>query len=158
MQGYRVPHPHPNPICVALVLTGRVFDAAEAVAPEPTHPPTTDTDPTSTTHPSPHHPLTRTPPGHLYPSPSPPLPLPLATSTVSHQVRLGLVTRIAEDPLEEARRLAREISARSPDATAAAKRLTHATYTEGCEEARALALALTLTLSLTLSLTLTLSP
>jgi len=73
-------------------------------------------------------------------------------------VRLGLVTRIAEDPLEEARRLAREISARSPDATAAAKRLTHATYTEGCEEARSLALALTLTLSLTLSLTLTSSP
>ena len=68
------------------------------------------------------------------------------------------MTRIAEDPLEEARRLAREISARSPDATAAAKRLTHATYTEGCDEARALALALTLTLSLTLSLTLTSSP
>ena len=73
-------------------------------------------------------------------------------------MRLGLVTRIAEDPLGEARRLAREISARSPDATAAAKRLTHATYTEGCEEARALALALTLTLSLTLSLSLTSSP
>ena len=63
------------------------------------------------------------------------------------------MTRIAEDPLEEARRLAREISARSPDATAAAKRLTHATYTEGCEEARSLALALTLSLSLSLSLT-----
>ena len=61
-------------------------------------------------------------------------------------MRLGLVTRIAEDPLEEARRLAREIAARSPDATAAAKRLLHATYAEGCDEARAVTLTLALTL------------
>ena len=154
MQGYRVPHPNPNPICVALVLTGRVFDAAEAVAPEPTHPPTHHRH-----RPHLHHPPFTSSPPHAHTT-WPPLPLTLATpaphlatSTVSHQVRLGLVTRIAEDPLEEARRLAREISARSPDATAAAKRLTHATYTEGCEEARSLALALTLSLSLSLSLT-----
>ena len=69
-------------------------------------------------------------------------------------MRLGLVTRIAEDPLEEARRLAREIAARSPDATAAAKRLLHATYAESCEEARTLTLILTLILTLTLTLTL----
>eukprot|EP00310_Coccolithus_braarudii_P023457 CAMPEP_0183340586 /NCGR_PEP_ID=MMETSP0164_2-20130417/7089_1 /TAXON_ID=221442 /ORGANISM="Coccolithus pelagicus ssp braarudi, Strain PLY182g" /LENGTH=299 /DNA_ID=CAMNT_0025510747 /DNA_START=15 /DNA_END=910 /DNA_ORIENTATION=+ len=43
-------------------------------------------------------------------------------------LRLGLVTRVAEDPLAEARNLADEIAARSPDSTAAAKRLLHATY------------------------------
>ena len=91
MQGYRVPHPHPNPICVALVLTGRVFDAAEAVAPEPTHPPTHHRHrphlhhpPFTSSPPHPHHLATSTPnPCHLYPSPSPPLPVTLATSTVS---------------------------------------------------------------------------
>lgn len=36
---------------------------------------------------------------------------------------LGLVTRVAEDPLEAARELAAEIAARSPDAVRAAKRL-----------------------------------
>uniref|UniRef100_A0A7S0IHB8 Enoyl-CoA hydratase n=1 Tax=Calcidiscus leptoporus TaxID=127549 RepID=A0A7S0IHB8_9EUKA len=43
-------------------------------------------------------------------------------------LRLGLVTTIAEDPLAEARRLADDITARSPDSTAAAKRLLHAAY------------------------------
>ena len=51
---------------------------------------------------------------------------------------LGLVTRIADDPLAEALRLAGDIAARSPDAAAAAKRLLHATYSEGCNDARAL--------------------
>ena len=55
----------PRDVALELTLTGRVFDAAEAVAPDPhTHPsiPTppinTDTEPTSTSHPD-----------HLYPSP-----------------------------------------------------------------------------------------
>ena len=52
--------------------------------------------------------------------------------------RLGLVTRIADDPLAEALRLADEIATRSPDATAAAKRLVHATFSDGCSEGRAL--------------------
>lgn len=41
---------------------------------------------------------------------------------------LGLVTRLADEPLEESLRLAAEIATRSPDSTAAAKRLLHATY------------------------------
>jgi len=51
-------------------------------------------------------------------------------------LKLGLVTRIADDPLVEGQRLAREIATRSPDAVAAAKRLLHAAYTG--DEARAL--------------------
>ena len=43
---------------------------------------------------------------------------------------LGLITRISDDPLTEAQHLAAEIAARSPDSTAAAKRLLDATYTE----------------------------
>lgn len=46
---------------------------------------------------------------------------------------LGLVTRLSDDPLLEARRLASEIAARSPDGTAAAKRMIHATYGEASE-------------------------
>ncbi|MDH5491528.1 MAG: crotonase/enoyl-CoA hydratase family protein [Myxococcales bacterium] len=38
-------------------------------------------------------------------------------------VRLGLATRVSEDPLEEATTLAEQIAARSPDAIRAAKRL-----------------------------------
>ena len=54
------------------MLTGRVFDAAEAVAPEPTHAPTHHRH-----QPHLHHsPFTSSPP-----SPSPPLPLTLATSS-----------------------------------------------------------------------------
>ena len=52
-------------------------------------------------------------------------------------LRLGLVTRVADEPLEEARRLAKEIAARSPDSTAAAKRLWHAAYA-GADDGRAL--------------------
>ena len=37
--------------------------------------------------------------------------------------RLGVVTRVADDPLAAARELAAEIAARSPDAVRAAKRL-----------------------------------
>ena len=53
-------------------------------------------------------------------------------------LQLGLVTRIAKDPLSEALRLAGEIATRSPDASAAAKRLIHATFSSECSEARAL--------------------
>ena len=55
----------------------------------------------------------------------------------SEALKLGLVTRLADDPLEEARRLAKEIAARSPDSAAAAKRLLHATYA-GADDGRAL--------------------
>ena len=53
-------------------------------------------------------------------------------------LKLGLVTRLAHEPLEAAMELARQIVTRSPDASAAAKRLLHATYSEGCDERRAL--------------------
>lgn len=49
-----------------------------------------------------------------------------------------MLTRVAEEPLEEALRLAREIAAKSPDAAAAAKRLLHATHTEAADDARCL--------------------
>jgi enoyl-CoA hydratase/carnithine racemase len=52
-------------------------------------------------------------------------------------LKLGLVTRLADEPLAAALDLAREIASKSPDAAAAAKRLLHATYSEGCDEARA---------------------
>jgi enoyl-CoA hydratase/carnithine racemase len=42
---------------------------------------------------------------------------------VEEALALGLVTRIAEDPLAEARELAEQIAARSPDAIRAAKKL-----------------------------------
>jgi enoyl-CoA hydratase/carnithine racemase len=43
-------------------------------------------------------------------------------------VRLGLATRVAESPRDEAFALAREIAARSPDAVRAAKRLLEGAY------------------------------
>ena len=49
-------------------------------------------------------------------------------------VRLGLATRVEADPLAAARRTAREIAARSPDAIRAAKRLLDAAYTGSTEE------------------------
>mmetsp|Transcript_36309 Transcript_36309/g.60139 ORF Transcript_36309/g.60139 Transcript_36309/m.60139 type:complete len:321 (+) Transcript_36309:23-985(+) len=52
-------------------------------------------------------------------------------------LKLGLVTKVADEPLAEALHIAREIASRSPDATAAAKRLLHATYSSN-DEARAL--------------------
>ena len=55
----------------------------------------------------------------------------------SEALKLGLVTRLADEPLEEARRLATAIAARSPDAAAAGKRLMHATYA-AAEDGRAL--------------------
>lgn len=55
-------------------------------------------------------------------------------------LRLGLVTRLAAEPLAEALALGAQIRARSPDSTAAAKRLLHATYADGCDEPRALRL------------------
>jgi enoyl-CoA hydratase/carnithine racemase len=50
--------------------------------------------------------------------------------TGSEALQLGLVTRLSDDPLAEAHRLAAEIATRSPDSTAAAKRLLDATYCE----------------------------
>jgi enoyl-CoA hydratase/carnithine racemase len=44
---------------------------------------------------------------------------------------LGLVTRLADDPLAAAHQLAAEIAARSPDATRAAKRMWSAVYAGG---------------------------
>jgi enoyl-CoA hydratase/carnithine racemase len=38
-------------------------------------------------------------------------------------LRLGLITRICEDPLAEAEKMAREIASKSPDAIAAGKKL-----------------------------------
>lgn len=52
---------------------------------------------------------------------------------------LGLVTRVAGDPLEAARELAREIAGRSPDAVRAAKRLYDETW-NGADPAGALVL------------------
>jgi enoyl-CoA hydratase/carnithine racemase len=54
-------------------------------------------------------------------------------------VRLGLATRVADDPLAEATALAREIAGRSPDAVRAAKRLYDATWS-GDDAAAALLL------------------
>jgi len=50
--------------------------------------------------------------------------------------RYGLVTRVAEDPMHEARSLAAEICKRSPDSVAATKALFNSTWT--VPEARAL--------------------
>lgn len=55
-------------------------------------------------------------------------------------LKLGLVTKLAEAPLEAALALAQEVAERSPDAAAAAKRLLHATYTEAPDDARNLRL------------------
>jgi enoyl-CoA hydratase/carnithine racemase len=51
---------------------------------------------------------------------------------------LGVVTRVAEDPLAAARTLAAEIAARSPDAVQAAKRLYDESWTGPAEETLAL--------------------
>lgn len=67
------------------------------------------------------------------------LDLTLSARIVSGEeaARIGLVTRLAEDPLAEARNLAEEISARSPDAAAAAKHLFHEAW--DADEGQALA-------------------
>ena len=44
----------------------------------------------------------------------------------AHQ--LGLITRVCDDPLAEARKLAREIAGKSPDAIAAGKQLLESTW------------------------------
>ena len=52
-------------------------------------------------------------------------------------LKLGLVTRLSEAPVDDALALATRIAARSsPDAAAAAKRLLHATYTDAPDDAR----------------------
>ena len=51
---------------------------------------------------------------------------------------IGLVTRVAEEPLAEARALAREIASKSPDAIRGAKRLLGAMPGAGAEEGLAL--------------------
>lgn len=52
--------------------------------------------------------------------------------------RLGIVTRLADDPLAVARRLAAEIAARSPDAVRAAKRLYEESWTADAHKTLAL--------------------
>ncbi len=52
--------------------------------------------------------------------------------------RLGLVTRLAEDPLAAARELAAEIAGRSPDAVRAAKRLYDETWSAAAADSLAL--------------------
>src|SRR5579884_632537 len=52
--------------------------------------------------------------------------------------RLGLVTRLSEDPLAAARDLAAEIAERSPDAVRAAKRLYEESWTAPAEQSLAL--------------------
>ncbi len=56
--------------------------------------------------------------------------------------RLGLVTRLADDPLAAAQELAREIAGRSPDAVRAAKRLLGEAWGGPAEETLALEAAL----------------
>jgi len=53
---------------------------------------------------------------------------------------LGLATKLSQTPQEEALVLAQTIAQKSPDATAAAKRLLHATYSEASNDARNLRL------------------
>jgi enoyl-CoA hydratase/carnithine racemase len=60
--------------------------------------------------------------------------------------RLGIVTRVADDPLAAARKLAAEIATRSPDAVRAAKRLLNESWT--APAARTLALEAELQLGL----------
>jgi enoyl-CoA hydratase/carnithine racemase len=52
--------------------------------------------------------------------------------------RLGVVTRVADDPLAAARKLAAEIAARSPDAVRAAKRLYDESWTGDAQRTLAL--------------------
>jgi len=52
--------------------------------------------------------------------------------------RLGLVTRVTDDPLGAARELAAEIASRSPDAIRGAKRLFNASWTSLADETLAL--------------------
>lgn len=60
--------------------------------------------------------------------------------------RLGLVTRVCEDPLSEARRLAGEIACKSPDAIAAGKQLFESAWHSSPEEGLKLEEALQRTL------------
>ncbi|HZE06454.1 MAG TPA: enoyl-CoA hydratase-related protein, partial [Solirubrobacteraceae bacterium] len=60
--------------------------------------------------------------------------------------RLGVVTRLAEDPLAAARALAAEIAARSPDAVRAAKRLYDESWTGDAPQTLALEAELQLAL------------
>jgi enoyl-CoA hydratase/carnithine racemase len=52
--------------------------------------------------------------------------------------RLGVVTRVSEDPLAAARELADEIAARSPDAVRGAKRLLDESWTAGAQDSLSL--------------------
>jgi enoyl-CoA hydratase/carnithine racemase len=62
--------------------------------------------------------------------------------TGSQALGLGLVTRVADDPLATARSLAGEIAERSPDAVRAAKRLFDEAWVSPAEESLALEAAL----------------
>ena len=57
-------------------------------------------------------------------------------------LRLGLVTRVADEPLAAARALATEIASRSPEAIRAAKKLLNDAWTATAEESLALEAAL----------------
>ncbi|MGI8511339.1 MAG: crotonase/enoyl-CoA hydratase family protein [Solirubrobacteraceae bacterium] len=59
------------------------------------------------------------------------------TVEAEEAVALGLVTRVAEDPLAAASELAREIASKSPDAVRAAKRLLSETWDAPAAEALA---------------------
>jgi enoyl-CoA hydratase/carnithine racemase len=61
-------------------------------------------------------------------------------------VRLGVVTRVAADPLAAARKLAAEIADRSPDAVRGAKRLFEESWNRPAEETLALEAAIQLRL------------
>jgi enoyl-CoA hydratase/carnithine racemase len=58
--------------------------------------------------------------------------------TGEEALRLGVVTRVSEDPLASARALAAEIAGRSPDAVRAAKRLFEEAWSEPAEATLAL--------------------
>jgi enoyl-CoA hydratase/carnithine racemase len=60
--------------------------------------------------------------------------------------RLGVVTRLADDPLAAARALAAEIAGRSPDAVRAAKRLFDESWTGAPQQTLALEAELQLSL------------
>lgn len=54
--------------------------------------------------------------------------------TGADAVAMGLATRVADDPLAEARALARDIASRNPDAIRAAKRLMKLSYSASANE------------------------
>jgi enoyl-CoA hydratase/carnithine racemase len=60
----------------------------------------------------------------------------------SEALALGVVTRISDDPFEDAVALAREIASKSPDAIQSAKRLYDSSWTAPAQETLALEAAM----------------